>query len=524
MQATQITRESDFLVKLVMGHEEEARECLKADLDWAELERLMIEQKVLPFVIKRFRPWFPEHVASHLDEWMRHYTETIIPVQEEVARVSQPMQSEGINVSFLKGSTLSLLIYGDSEMRLSYDIDLLMNEKDANKIHSVLAQRGYRHLCGDPDPFDPSTGVRSLNAPVLKDFGHHEYFEYEYIHESNHIVVLELQRFIHNSVKDASLIQKFLSHSQEINLNGTPIPVPDNEHTALILLEGLYTDAEWFYRGPKLYRFLDVIELINHCEIDWEVVLRHAEIYGMGPIIRHSSNLVNELCRRDVIPDWVLAKLESDQRIPFHDLDWGTDVAGRIFESDDVRTGKLLGRLKQFCYSERNVNWLTPHRVERESEDNGYSILRDRKYGFDHRFLVCTQDGNLIIDFVLAPDMYRRYRDFEIALRFLDPDPNSSSFFSEEVHFILREKRYSLLNQQTGEIVITEQGHMQASIPAPSIKCKQGKAAFLFVIMEKVDPKIHHHISPNWYTDKECWLNAPFIDCTDGDDYEHHPG
>ncbi|GKS14621.1 hypothetical protein YDYSY3_56210 [Paenibacillus chitinolyticus] len=31
-------------------------------------------------------------------------------------------------------------------------------------------------------------------------------------------------------------------------------------------------------------------------------------------------------------------------------------------------------------------------------------------------------------------------------------------------------------------------------------------------------------VSPNWYTDKECWLNAGFIDCTNGDDYEHHPG
>lgn len=523
MQAAKITRESDFLVKLITGHEEEARDCLKAGLDWAELEQRMIEQKVLPFVIKRFRSWFPEHVASHLDEWMQHYIEMIIPVQEEVVRVGQLIQSEGINVSFLKGSTLSQLIYGDREMRLSYDIDILINEKDVNKIHSLLAHRGYKHICGDPDPFDTSTGIRSLNGPVLKDFGHHEYFEYEYIHESNHIVVLELQRFIHNSVKDANLIQKFLSHSQKINLDGTLISVPDNEHTVLLLLEGLYTDAEWFYRGPKLYRFLDVIGLIKHCEIDWNTVLVLSEIYGMGPVIRHSSKLVNELSRRDVIPGWVLAKLESNPNIPFHDLDWGTDVAGRIFESDEVRTGKLLGRLKQFCYSERNVNWSIPLRTGRKQEGDGYQIVRDRKYGFENRFSLCIKNGNLIIDFVPDPDMLRRYHEFEIALRFLDPDMNSS-FFSEEVHFILRDKRYKLLNQQTGEMFITDQGHIQASIPAQSIKNKEGKAAFLFVIIEKVDSKIHHHISPNWYTDKECWLNALFIDFTNGDDYEHHPG
>lgn len=128
------------------GGEAEA-EAEDATLDWDEVLRLANTHRVLGLLGRHLsaRAWkgVPAPVATTIQRYFVKVTAHSNALKTELARVSHLLEAAGIAVVSFKGPTLGLLAYGNTVVRPSADLDLLVSRAQVARARDLLERAGY---------------------------------------------------------------------------------------------------------------------------------------------------------------------------------------------------------------------------------------------------------------------------------------------------------------------------------------------------------------------------------------------
>lgn len=298
---------------------------------------------------------------------------------------------------FIKGAVLSQLLYDDPFIRTSGDIDTL----------------------------------------------HHEYFEY-YKQSGTDYVILELQRYIHNTITSEH-IDHFLDSSRLLMINNVKIRTLDTDHTLLYLIESVHTDANWYHRGPKLNKYLELGLFIRKYEknIDWEGLLQKANEFQMTDIVHDIFNDLNELFH-SLIPEARVEQYKYSKRNKSLPLVWDTPLVERLFQSYEGRMKEIFKNLKTMCYCTESLNHAVklPYNNEQDlnyNQSEHYLYIVNDKYNYMLTYLPTVDSTNLTFTFYLPIELMQSPYDWEVILNTIDPCIESSILDWHTFSFAKRE-------------------------------------------------------------------------------------
>ena len=118
-----------------------------APLDWDEVLRLANTHRVLGLLGRHLsaRSWkgVPAPIAASIQHYFVKVTAHSNALKTELARVSHLLEAAGIAVVSFKGPTLGLMAYGNTVVRPSADLDLLVARDQVARARALLERAGY---------------------------------------------------------------------------------------------------------------------------------------------------------------------------------------------------------------------------------------------------------------------------------------------------------------------------------------------------------------------------------------------
>jgi hypothetical protein len=126
---------------------EAIRKAAQEPLDWERFARLAARHRVAGLVhnaIMRARPAIPSPVAENIRLQAAELAQHDLMLAAEAVRLQWLFVQKGIAVTFLKGSTLGILAYGQLGLRHGKDIDILVSDPDIDAATAILENAGYR--------------------------------------------------------------------------------------------------------------------------------------------------------------------------------------------------------------------------------------------------------------------------------------------------------------------------------------------------------------------------------------------
>ncbi|HEY2493746.1 MAG TPA: nucleotidyltransferase family protein [Paenibacillus sp.] len=516
-----LSREEEMLIQIarddLAGRKQSSFE--KSDflnINWNTLYDLAIEQKMLPLVYNILRDSIPFSYRVCYQETCESMKKMNHLIFEEIKALSERGDIE--EMLFIKGAVLSQLLYDDPFIRTSGDIDTLIREDRLGKIDKLLKDEGYFQACGKGDVYTPDyDNFEILPYPILKEYSHHEYFEYYKQSGTDH-VILELQRYIHNTITSEH-IDRFLDSSRLLMINGVKVRTLDTDHTLLYLIESLHTDANWYHRGPKLNKYLELALFIRKYEkdIDWEGVLQKANEFQMLDIVHDIFNDLNELFR-SLIPEERVEQYKYSYRSKSLPLVWDTSLVERLFQSYEGRMLEIFKNLKTICYCTESLNHAVkiPYYNERDHNDNQsehYLYVSNDKYNFVLTYLPTIDSTNLAFTFYLPHDLMQSLYDWEVILNTIDPCMESSILDWHTFSFAKREGDIQLNVSSCGSIERVGDSEVRIQIPLSEFdqSSTEQALAYKIIIRERVYAEIYHTLNSDGYTDKSFWLSPSLI-------------
>jgi hypothetical protein len=247
-------------------------------VDWNAVERLVQRHGVAAIAYKVLTQHagdiVPEKCLAVLKSLNGHTRRQALFQSAELVRLLAKFNQQGIEAVPLKGVYLAHQLYGDSGIRNSVDLDILVRPEQVESAEQILDAEGY--VC---EYSGLSLTIRQKRH--LRTHIHH----YDFSHrESGLHVELHWELFCWSERQTASLwenLNQQLWHGQEINTLET-------EHLLLVLCDhGAH--HEW----QNLKWLGDIAVLIaSQDKIHWDSLLKTARRLDLTIILAHSALLI----------------------------------------------------------------------------------------------------------------------------------------------------------------------------------------------------------------------------------------
>ncbi len=120
---------------------------LSSEADWARLVRLADRHRVqslASFALQQNSIAAPPTIGSQLLGDATSIAERNLRSARELARLAQAFSDAAVDLLFVKGITLSALVYGDPFLKMSGDIDIVIDPAAITDAVQILAGLGYR--------------------------------------------------------------------------------------------------------------------------------------------------------------------------------------------------------------------------------------------------------------------------------------------------------------------------------------------------------------------------------------------
>ena len=141
------------------GGDQERVAGLAARVNWSRFVRTARFHRVQGLVWKSLSSLgkaVPANVATQLAADAREIAAANLRVALESRELRATFTQAGVAMVFVKGLTVSSLAYGDSWLKMGWDIDVLIDGADIDEAGALLAGRGYIRILPDPE-----VGLRS---------------------------------------------------------------------------------------------------------------------------------------------------------------------------------------------------------------------------------------------------------------------------------------------------------------------------------------------------------------------------
>jgi len=247
---------------------------LKKDAQYLEaLVSLSVRHGILPLVYKTIKDiseqdndFVPQEFLSELKAHYMGISQRNMLMSAELIRIMKLLEEHDIEALAFKGPTLAQMAYGDITLRQYVDLDVLTRKEDIYKIDTLLKKHGYERLL-TLTPVQEKIWIKYAHDMGLihKQKGVHFEMHWSFLDE-DYPMQVDLETFWENT--------------QEVKLNGHPIPTFSTENLLVYLCihgsKHLWERIEWIK---------DIDLLIRKNEIDWEKVIKISEGTGFEKMI-----------------------------------------------------------------------------------------------------------------------------------------------------------------------------------------------------------------------------------------------
>ncbi|MFO7315289.1 nucleotidyltransferase family protein [Rhodothermus marinus] len=277
---------------------EQLRALLGRPLDHERLYHLALRHGVVALMYRNLLQAAPDAVPepwrTRLETEARALAVHNLHQTQELLRLVDRLEAEGIPVIPFKGPALAALIYGDPAARVYVDIDLLVKRSDFWKARRVIESLGYRA--------HKQLGEAETEAYLDTQLG------FEFIHESRDFVV-ELHWAFFYTIYDLPLDPEAIwARHRQVPFAGRTLRTMAPED--LLLYLAIHGNK---HRWLKLTWVADVAELLRRCaDLDGAAVLQQAHRLGTARVLAIGCTLAAELLGAPV-PD-VLQRGLSQRR------------------------------------------------------------------------------------------------------------------------------------------------------------------------------------------------------------------
>ena len=269
----------------------ELKEALSGKLDWNYILENALQHGIAPLLYHNLVKMadVPEEVMGHL---RMHYNANVarnMLVYNELSTVLNAFEHAGIDVIVLKGAALAETVYRDIGLRPFADVDLLVRVKDLQRAKKKLAELGYI--------LDEDVSPERYN----EEFGCDLYY-------TGKVNVLEIHWDIMRKTKSDRYarieIERIWERAVPAKIAGVDTCVMAPEDMLLHFCVHLPK-----HRYNRLIWLCDVLEVIEHTDINWEYVIESAKKYRIRAYMYYGLHFSDVLLGCEV-PEVVLNALK----------------------------------------------------------------------------------------------------------------------------------------------------------------------------------------------------------------------
>ncbi|WP_281886269.1 nucleotidyltransferase family protein [Paenibacillus sp. YYML68] len=401
------------------------------EINWEYMIELARQKRVYPMFYHYIKENIPIEYRELYDKTYQDHVEKVKFLIQEMKELTQQTSNDKIIMIFLKGIVLSNILYGDSFTRHVGDVDTLINQSDIEYIDHMLRSNGYIQLASVDGK------VEETPFPILKSWSHHEYFGYHKKMQNGRTVELEVQRFLHQTVKN-EFIGCFLEATQVITIDNIDIMTLDQPHTFLAICENAYYNAETA-NLPSLAEYIDIYNYIKKYNPDWDEIKELAVKYNilteMNYVFKAFSSIYPQFLDQEII-DKFNNKRDNTKKVF---LQWKDTFINRLFLYDFNRYQiEIFKMRKAFAYSGENDSYKTPHQVKKLNEVqlmdiNAYKELHIEKYNSTLHYLTAYDNENLYFYFSFNNQFFAEGKETHLLIDFIDRDVHSDLFYKHEI-------------------------------------------------------------------------------------------
>lgn len=270
---------------------------INEDFDWNHLIQMAKRHKLMPLLYYNLNSICPEIVSENvLSDLKNFFSDNIrnnLLLTGELIKILKLLELNEITAIPYKGPILSISIFHNLSLRQFVDLDFYIHKSDALKVKKLLISKGYK-------PFFNTNIEDSIYIKTQS--------EYKFSNEKGFLIEFHLN--FQGSFFYLPVSPLFLCNDLDtVTLNNSEILTFNNENLLLILCMHS-ASHDWDF----LSRVCDISELIQSREINWNEIIKKAEILRIKKILFINLIIVKELFETE-IPDDILTQIEIEQSL-----------------------------------------------------------------------------------------------------------------------------------------------------------------------------------------------------------------
>lgn len=147
LRSERIPQELKLIITLLRDHAN-LNESSYRRINWERFLNLALHHRVFPLLYKALNTkdkerYIPQHVMQSLAQYYQHNTFRMLHLTGEIEVLSQCFSEHHIRLLYLKGPLLGHDLYGETSLRTSSDIDLLVPMDRLAVVEELLRGQGY---------------------------------------------------------------------------------------------------------------------------------------------------------------------------------------------------------------------------------------------------------------------------------------------------------------------------------------------------------------------------------------------
>lgn len=261
-------------------NKEEINELIKSKVDWNYFFDLVKKNRIYPIVYRNLSVLGCENINNKIlrdiGELSKANLIASMKLTYELIKVMKTFKESNIRVFSLKGPALGNRIYGDSSLRMSHDLDILVEEENIHRAEEVLRGLGYL-----PIDFEKNLTEKQRNISIKQN--HH----LGYKNREN--ILVELHWRYSYEQQDVAF-ESIWNEKDTVTIGGEKISLLSKEEELLYLI---FHGAKHGYF--RLKWMLDIVEIIKNNNLDWELFLKKSKNLDMEDIVAQTNILCKYL-------------------------------------------------------------------------------------------------------------------------------------------------------------------------------------------------------------------------------------
>lgn len=286
----------------------------------------------------------PQYILSLLEATYVYQKERNEFLLKEMKTLSDEMSEKVDDYAFIKGSFLNNIIF-DPGTRTSDDIDILISVKDIKSITELLTHQGF--VQGQIKSANHIIKAKEAEKVASRMFGH-ELIDFIKINDNNKFLrntSIDVNFKLDDLIEDKFTIN-LLKYIKYYEVEGYKFKSLQEEAMIVYLACHIFREATSFVKikqgnDLRLYKFIDLVEIVQKVNIDWELVLKIADQTSQKNALFYSVYIVNilypELEMKKVLDQMNIADLNflnlyMGNRREGDSFYWDNNIEERIFD------------------------------------------------------------------------------------------------------------------------------------------------------------------------------------------------